>query len=195
MKRRFAWHLVALAATFLAAGTARAAVQGQYRVCSLGVGGWQLFEQDGRVYLVKPRPVELRRGRGARWYVSAPAVKDEKGRFLAADPSGRRASVHLVRGSGPHAQWTFDVTAHLSPGMVESGKGSWFKEGPSGFQFKLRMAGGPYKGWYLAAEELTEEQKKREGRVLVLRPLKLVKDARKAAVFTYVEVQYEVDHK
>jgi hypothetical protein len=185
MKRLSAWHLASVVATFLAApGGGEAAVQGKKYVCALSVGGWRLCEKDGRAYLA-----EAGRGKAEKWYVSAPTVKDQVGRALSADPKGRSPSVHLVRDKGPHTRWTFEVLTHLHPRPAKDEP--HLKEGVSGIEFKLRVAAGPYKGWYVAAEE----PKKRKGRDPVLRPLKLVKDRFEAAVFTYVEAEYEVDHK
>ena len=184
MKRRLAWHLAGVTAMLLAAGGAGAAVQGKKHLCALSVGGWQLSEKDGRAYLA-----EARRGKAEKWYVSAPTVTDQGGRALSADPKGRSPSVHLVRDKGPHTRWTFEVLTHFHPRPARDEPR--LKEGVSGIQFKLRVAGGPYKGWYVAAEG----QEKGKGRDRVLRPLKLVKDRSEAAVFTYVEVKYEVDHK
>jgi hypothetical protein len=194
MKRRWAGHLAAqvVAAAFLAlAGGVQAGVQAREYVCSLDVGGWQLCEKDGRVYLAPPGPGMRGRGMG-QWYVSAPTVKDQKGRLLAADPRGRSPSVRLVRDRGDHAQWTFQITTLLLPRRY---RGSGLKEGPSGIHFKLKMAGGPFKGWYLGAEAPPERRKEAKGREPRLRALKLVKDRRQAAVFTYVEVRYRVDHR
>ena len=69
------------------------------------------------------------------------------------------------------------------------------KEGPSGFEFRAKMAAGPFKGWYLAAGHRTVKEKTSKVKEPVVRPLKLVPDVKKATTFTYIEENYYVDHK
>jgi hypothetical protein len=80
----------------------------------------------------------------------------------------------------------------------KSGKGleAKMKEGPSGFRFRVLVAEGLFKGWYLAAEETASEPKEEgKGKGPAVRRLKLVRERRDATVFTYIEENYFVDHK
>ena len=124
-----------------------------------------------------------------QWYVSAPTIKSQSGKFLGNDPEGRTPSVCLVKDKGANTRWAFDIVDHISPGRDRSER--TFKVGPSGFQFRAKMADGPFKNWYLAAEEPNE----RKGDGPVTRRLKLVRDVKEATVFTYIDANYYVDHK
>ncbi len=193
MKQRTVWQLTALAAVLLGlAGTARAAVQGRSGVYWLGSGDWQLRELDGEACLVPSRlprsgwpPPEKT---GHEWTVSTPTIKSKSGKFLACDPEGRSPSVQLVKEKGANTRWTFDILSNLNPGASREERGR-FKEGFNGFRFRVQMAEGPFKGWYLACEE------PQEGKETAPRRLKLVRDGRDATVFTYIETNYFVDHK
>jgi hypothetical protein len=200
MRQRVAWQLAGVAVVLLSgAGVSRAAVQGQEWVYWLGTGDWQLCEKEGGVCLVESHwdrsdgPPRNQRG---RWYVSAPTIKAESGKFLASDPAGRTPSVSLVSEKGAHTRWVFVFVARLAPGRAEGqSKGVNLKDGPSGFTFRVKAAEGPFQNWYLAAEEPTTEPDKGKGGEAVARPLKLVPDVKKATVFTYIEENYYVDHK
>jgi hypothetical protein len=72
-------------------------------------------------------------------------------------------------------------------------EGGRFREGPAGFTFRVKLADGPFKDWYLAAEERGVEPK--DGEEPVRRRLKLVRHVKEATVFRYVETSYFVDHK
>jgi hypothetical protein len=184
--RRAVWQSALLASVFLGVGGALASVQVRKTVCSLGLGEWSLCAKDGHVCLVK-----VARDKAPRWHVTAPTIKDEKGRFLACDPAGKPPTLHLVNDRTPHTQWAFEITARIGPEEVEAGKGVSMKRGDAGFRFKLRMEQGPFKGWYLAAGDVPEGQEKRGGREPT-RPLQLVRDARDAAEFTYVRERFDI---
>jgi hypothetical protein len=109
-------------------------------------------------------------------------------KFLACDPEGRIPSVQLVKDKGASTRWTFDNLSNLNPGAAREERGR-FKEGLEGFRFRIMMAEGPFKGWYLTCEGPPE------GKDTAPRRLKLVRDARDATVFTYIETNYFVDHK
>jgi hypothetical protein len=192
MKQRTAWQLAALAAVLLGAvGTARAAVQGRSGVYWLGSGDWQLRERDGEACLV---PSRLPKGgwpppkNDHAWTVSTPTIKSKSGKFLACDPEGRSPSVHLVKDKGANTRWTFDIMSNLNPGASREERGR-FKEGLDGFHFRVLVAEGPFKGWYLTCEEPPE------GKETAPRRLKLVRDVRDATIFTYIDTDYFVDHK
>jgi hypothetical protein len=193
MKPRTAWQWIGLAAVVLVgAGIARAAVQGRDGVYWLGTGSWQLREIDGNAYLLKcplPRNDWLDPKDHFKWTVSVPTIKSQTGRFLASDPEGRDPSVHLVAEKGANTRWVVEVVDRLFPGRSEE---RGIRAGPEGFTFRVKLAEGPFEDWYLAAEERTVAPR---GRGPALRPLKLVRGARQASVFTYVETNYFVDHK
>jgi hypothetical protein len=192
MKQRTAWQLAGLAAVLLGSvGSARAAVQGRSDVGWLGSGDWQLREQDGEACLVPSRfpksgwpPPEKRH----EWTVNTPTIQGKSGKFLGIDPEGRTASVLLVKDKGVNTRWTFDIVSNLKPGPSTEERGR-FKEGHEGFRFRVLVAEGPFKGWYLACEEPPE------GKETAPRRLKLVREAREAILFTYVDTNYFVDHK
>jgi hypothetical protein len=207
MKQRVALQLISLAAVLLpGAGLSWAAIQGRVTVCWLGAGGWQLREKAGEVYLALcpwDKSYTLPSEKRYRWHVSAPTIRAESGKSLASDPSGRTPLVRLVSGKGANARWVFEVVCCLQP---EQGEGKKvLKEGLSGFTFRVRAAEGPFKGWYLAAEELAAGQKGRKGQVVDqkehkgqqpgLKRLRLVREVKGATVFTYIDVNYVVYHK
>ena len=72
-------------------------------------------------------------------------------------------------------------------------EGLTFYEGESGFKFRLQVAEGKYKGWYLAADKPPDEDPK--GRKTIWRALKVTKDVKQAVVFTHVEKRFSVGHK
>jgi hypothetical protein len=192
MMRHVVWPLLGLAALVLVeAGSAQAAVQGKCPVYWLGTGDWQLREKAGGVYLVEcPLPAKdwLLDENRWEWHVSAPTIQSQTGKFLASDPEGRNPSVHLVAEKGAHTRWVFEFVDRLSPGPSKE-EGGRFREGPAGFTFRVKLADGPFKDWYLAAE--VPKDRKEPAR----RRLKLVRHVKEATVFRYVETSYFVDHK
>src|SRR5262249_13578366 len=124
----------------------------------------------------------------------------------ASDPEGRTPLVRLVSDKGANARWVFEFVSRLHPGEAKGeSKGVSLKEGPSGFTFRVKAAEGPFKGWYLAAEELAAGQKGRGGQEVGrkgrkgqdprLRRLRLVRAVKGATVFTYIDENYFVDHR
>jgi hypothetical protein len=181
MKQRVASHLIGLAVVLLwGAGISRAGFQAKERVYWLGTGDLELCEKPEGAYLVEsPRDRWDRVPSGlSRWSVSAPTIQSPSGKFLAGDPEGRNPTVHLVGEKGANARWVFEFASPVRPGRSREGP---YKEGPSGFTFRVKLAEGPFKDWYLAAEER--------------RCLKLVPDLKEATVFTYIEENYYVGHK
>jgi hypothetical protein len=195
--KRVTWRRAGLAAVLLlAAGVATAGVQERQAVYWLGTGDWQLCARDGEAVLVVSRWRKsgwLRADNRDEWEVSAPTIKTKSGKFLGSDPDGRTPSVHLVKDKGANTRWAFDIVANLQPGPAK-GEERPMKEGPSGFRFRVLLAEGPFKCWYLAAEETVTEPKD-EGKGPATRRLKLVREAKDATVFTYIEENYFVDHK
>ncbi len=190
MTRQFAWTLAGFVAVSLGVtGLSRAAVQLKADVCQIRMKHWTLREKDGRVGLVATRP-----GKSPKWSVSAPTVQDPAGRFLASDPKGLQPTVELVAEKGMNTIWSFDILARVEPVLEDAGGHQMKKVGPSGFQFKMKMAAGPFKDWYLAAGDLPEGQDDRVGHEDALHPLKLVKEPKAAAIFTYVETEFSIGH-
>jgi hypothetical protein len=197
MKQRTAWQRFALTALlFWSAGISWAAVQGRDPVYWLGTDDWQLREQGGEVYLVQSSwdmSDRLPKVNRHEWRVSTPTITGPSGKFLGSDPEGRTPSVHLVPEKGANTRWVFEFVTNLSPGPSREERR--MKEGPAGYRFRARMAEGPFKDWYLAAEEPPCEAKERKGNEPAARRLKLVRNVKEATVFTYIEVNYFVDHK
>jgi hypothetical protein len=196
MKQATGWQLLGVAAALLAAaGPCRAAVQGRAGVYWLGVGDRQLREVDGEPCLVPSGglpPERLPPEQRHPWAVSVPTIKAPSGKYLGADPQGRDPSVHLYPARGDHTRWVVEFVDHLSPGR--SREEPRLKEGPEGFTFRVKLAEGPFKDWYLAAEAAPAPEAGPD-RKPAPRRLKLVRGAREATVFTYVETNYFVDHK
>jgi hypothetical protein len=197
--KRVTWQRASLAAVLLlAAGVATAGDQAREGVYWLGTGDWQLCERDREAVL---RASGWRKGKSGwvpadsrdEWYVSAPTIKSKSDKFLGSDPDGRTPSVQLVKDKGANTRWVFDIVANISPG--HGNEGVQYKVGPSGFRFRVKMDEGPFKGWYLAAEETaTEPKEEGKGKGPATRRLKLVRAARDATVFTYIEENYFVKH-
>jgi hypothetical protein len=200
MKQVLAWLLISGAAIHLSSsGTCRAAVQGRDWVYWLGIGDWRLCPQGKGVFLVKTpwdREESFRGDPSGKWTVSAPTIEAANGKFLASDPAGRKPSVHLVAKQGANTRWAFEFISRLRPKTAKYS--DRFQEGPKGFTFRVKLAAGPFKGWYLAAEKRTIEKqvkgKKGKSKKIALRPLKLVRDVKKATTFTYIEENYFVSH-
>jgi hypothetical protein len=200
MKQRVVWQL-GLAVVFLTGvGTSRAGVQGHVTVCWLGTKDWQLREKKGKVYLVEydwqgvAARIENKPSdafKSYQWHVSAPTIHSQSGKFLGNDPEGRTPSVCLVKDKGANTRWAFVIVDYISPGHGRSIGERELKVGPSGFQFRAKMTDGPFKNWYLAAEEPNE----RKGDGPGTRRLKLVRDVKEATVFSYIDANYYVDHK
>jgi hypothetical protein len=137
----------------------------------------------------------LWQGLPVRALVSTPTIKASSGKFLAGDPAGRNPTVHLVANPrGGSARWVFEFVSRLAPGSSREERGR-FREGPAGFTFRVKMAAGPFKDWYLAAGDPAPGPKTAQGEKTVRRPLKLVKSVKDATVFSYIEENYFVDHK
>ena len=199
MKRQGAWQFVGLTAFLLSAtAVGRAAVQCREGIYWLGTGKWQLCSDGDRVYLVQSHGNRSDRYRGDKsrwWFVSTPTIKADSGKFLAGDPAGRNPTVHLVaKPRGASERWVFEFVIRLEP-RIAKGECPRFREGLSGFTFRVKKAAGPFKNWYLAAGEPAPGPKNARGEKTVRRPLKLVRSIRDATVFSYIEENYFVDHK
>jgi hypothetical protein len=193
MKRRVLWQFGLTVIVLTGAGTSHAGIQVSSTVCWLGTGNWQLREKEGDVRLVPcswQESAALPKDKRHQWEVSAPTIKSQSGKFLGSDPKGRGPSVYLVKDKGVNTRWAFDIVAKVRPRNLS--KIEMSKEGPSGFRFRVKMAEGPFKNWYLAAEEVAAEPQ--QGQAAATRSLRLVRDAKDATVFTYIEENYHFKH-
>jgi hypothetical protein len=205
MKQRVALHLLGLAAVLLwGAGNSRAGIQVE-QVYWLGTGTLELCEKPDGAYLVESHAVapglnsgswdRLPRGSASRWYVSAPTIRSQSGRLLAGDPEGRNPTVHLVGEKAANTRWVFEFVSTLQPQSWVTQTRERHKEGPSGFTFRVKMAEGPFQDWYLAAGEPPVQRGEGQDQAPALQPLKLVPDVEGATIFTYIKVNYRVEHK
>jgi hypothetical protein len=191
MKRRVLWQFGLTVIVLTGVGTSYAGIQLRSTVCWLGTGNWQLREKEGDVRLVAcswQKSAALPEDKRHQWEVSAPTIKSQSGKFLGSDPKGRSLSVYLVKDKGVNTRWAFDIVAEVRPRTLSVMEK--FKEGPSGFRFRVKMAEGSFKNWYLAAEEVAAEPQ--QGQAAATRSLRLVRDAKNATVFTYIEENYSV---
>jgi hypothetical protein len=78
-----------------------------------------------------------------KWYVSAPTIKSQSGKYLAGDLEGRDPTVHLVDEKGADTRWAFEFVSTFHP-QFSTEKGVQ-KEGSSGFAFRVKLAEGRFK--------------------------------------------------
>jgi hypothetical protein len=171
-------------------GLTSAGFQVKKHIGALRCEGLQLKSQDAQLGLAKT-------GSGI-WFVSAPTITDAKGLFLCGDPEGKSPTVHLARERGSYGSWAFEFSEKWQSekaGPQEGKSNANFLVGKSGFRFKMKLADGPFKNWYIGLDPLPEEAQGDPKIVSAWRPLKLVQDSKSAAVFDYHEEQYEVGHK
>jgi hypothetical protein len=174
----------------LGVGQTMAGHQVKKHVGALSCEGLQLKSQDGQLGLAKTDS-EI-------WFVSAPTITDAKGLFLCGDPEGKAPTVHLDKERGSYGNWAFEFSEKWQPekaGLKEGRSNAHLLAGKSGFRFKMKLADGPFKNWYLGVAPLPAEAKRDPEKVQAWRPLKLVQDPKSAAVFDYCEAQFEVGHK
>lgn len=171
----------------IACGILLAGFESKKTICKLFIEDWQLQEKDGRLGLAKVD--------SGKWFASAPTITDSDNRYISGDPEGKSPTVHLVEKKNPYVNWAFTFTERLEP--VKTGnRRSEHREGPSGFRFQMQMTEGPYKDWFVAVDPLPESIPQQEApKTPAWRPLKLVRDAKQAATFTYHEVDYGNYHK
>ena len=182
--------LVFLLSSIIGVGMTMAGFQAKKQIGKLSLDGWQLQSHDGQLGLAKID--------SGQWLASAPTITDTKGLFIAGDPDGKTPTVHLIKEKGPHVNWAFEFSESWKPhkaGRAEGRSNSHLLVGDSGFRFKMKVAEGPFKNWYVAVDALPPETKSDPAKVPTWRPLKLVQDPKSAAEFEYLEAHYEVGHK
>ena len=192
---RYVWRLglpIVLVCALLL-GLARVAIAGyqaKKQVAQLTLDGWQLKVEDGQLGLAKTDPV--------KWYASAPVITDEKGLYISADPDGKNPTVQLVKDKGAHVNWAFEFIEQWNPKPAGRNEGLSNADklvGRKGFRFKMKVAEGPFKDWYVAVDPLPAEAKADPEKLPKWRPLKLVQDAKSTAEFVYLDTEYSVGHK
>jgi hypothetical protein len=192
---RYMWTLglpIALVCALLLGLTrvAMAGYQAKKQVAQLSLDGWQLKAEDGQLGLAQTD--------AGKWYASAPVVTDEKGLYVSSDPDGKQPTVYLVKDKGAHVNWAFEFVEQWKPkpaGREEGLSNANKIVGKKGFRFKMKVAEGPFKDWYVAVDPLSAEAKADPKQAPKWRPLKLVQDAKSAAEFVYVDIEYSVGHK
>jgi hypothetical protein len=186
------WQVAGLAVVLLGAAGICRADQWKDSLHWLGVGSWQMYEKDGEAFLSpeQRKSGKLTNDKAQMWRANAPTIKSASGKFLASDPDGHNPSVQLVSEQGPHAEWVFEVVSTLRPTPADKVKPTRADTvlGPSGFTFRAKIAEGPFKDWYLHAEQPAGDHKPPR------RPLKLVRDVQKATVFTFIEELHYINN-
>ena len=187
--------LTVLACFFGAVGIANASKQGKWTVCEIVIDGWQLQLHDGQPELVNPTYDPHRQVRGVRtdWYASAPMIRTKNDLYLAGDPQGKEPTVRLTKehGKDAYAEWAFEFIEKLpAPKPIGHGDYPNMIAGYDGYRFRMYLTDGPYKGWYVAVDELTKQEKEEPNNTPDWRPLKLVKDPKAAAVLEYRTKEY-----
>jgi hypothetical protein len=171
-------------------GASIAGYQVKRHVGALTSDGWQIQSRDGRVGLTRKT--------SGPWFISAPTITDGKGLFLCGDPEGKSPTALLSKDRGPHGNWAFEFSERWEPekaGRKEGLSNAHLLVGKSGFRFKMKLADGPFRNWYVGVEPLPREANGDTTRVPDWRSLILTPDPKSAAVFDYCEVQFEVGHK
>lgn len=154
--------------------------------------GGRLAERDGRLFLLAGRGGIVPRMDGVslcrEWRVGTPYL-ESGGKFLTLDQTEQGINLSLSQ-KGDSARWVIDVLQTKS--LKSDGKN---REGNSGAVFRLRVFDGRYKGWYLAATELNEEQLNSPLNAPLIREFRVVEDPKMALSFDYVDTSYSVHHK
>jgi hypothetical protein len=174
----------------VAIGMTMAGHQAKKHIGALSCEGLQLNARDGQLGLSKTD--------SGIWFVSAPTITDAKWLYLCGDPEGKAPTVHLAKDRGSYGNWAFEFSEKWQPekaGIKEGRSNADFLVGKSGFRFKMKLADGPFKNWYVGVDPLPADAKRDPKKVPAWRPLKLVQDPKSAAVFDYHEEQYDVGHK
>ncbi len=187
-----------LVATILIIGGLTGAIQTKKFVGSLTTSdGASLAEKNGRLVLVYDR-----RGSNVQldvlnvWKISSPYLQTAKGRYLAIDQSEDEVKVFLTEKPADSAKWGIEVLETTSP--TRPTKGSIDERrmlvGTSESRFRLSLADGRFKGFYLAAN-IPNEESVPKGTLPTMLTFKVVKDPKSALTFDYVDTTYAIDHK
>ena len=190
MRNRCAYLGLACAMLIGLGSVAAAGYQAKKQIAQLSLDGWQFKAEDGQLGLAKADT--------GKWFANAPTITDEEGLFVSADPDGTNPTVHLVKDKGAHVNWAFEFLEQWKPKPAPRSEGLSNASkvvGKKGFRFKMKVAEGPFKDWYVAVDPLPADAKEDPAKLPKWRPLKLVQDEKSAAEFEYVDTEYSVGHK
>ena len=162
-------------------------------------GGWIFHLEDEQLFLIEAQAAskfkrELQAQGG--WAINAPTIRSPSGdRFLSVDPNGVSDRVRLDRKKGEHSEWNFHIEKRETPKKA----GVDYREGDSRYTFRLSVANGPFKGWWVGAEDAADGVGKADSPATNQPPrrriVKLFADPKKALLFKYHEASYSVHHK
>jgi hypothetical protein len=137
---RFVLRAATLAMSLFAiVGIVHAGIRVKEAVCKLGIQTWQICERQGEICMADSK---YDSGPFTKWYLSAPTIKDDKGRFLGCDPAGKEPRLALSHVGGPHCKWAFEIDSQVKQ------PNSRFRDqraapGPVGYTLKLKMGQPP----------------------------------------------------
>lgn len=175
------------------------AIQARTFVGSLSLAEGQLAEQDGQVVIVRRRVANAAPVEGALriWTVSAPYLHTGKGQYLAAEELADSVRIRLTDKKDKTANWSIEVLETASPQHPTTGSRGerHLLVGESRTKFRLLLTEGRFKGWYLAAQEPTEEQAAAALNQPIVLDFRVVQSPKQAIVFDYVDTKYAIDHK
>ncbi len=184
--KRYLTRLFILAIVASLATIAHAGIQMKRSSNRIVSGQWQLSYASGVAGMVYQVNAWWAADCGDIWSVSVPTFVSSRGEYLSGDPNGKEPTVVMSDKKTDYTEWAFEFIAKRSlpkPGREE------YREGLEGYDFRIKLANGPFKDWYVGMSDLTEEQTDAPAKV-ALRPLILTKELSKATVFTYVETKY-----
>lgn len=154
--------------------------------------GGRLAERDGKLILVTGRDGIAPRTEGislcGAWRIGLPYL-ESNGRFLTLEQNEQGINLSLGK-KGDSARWVIDPL-QTKP-LKSDGKNL---DGNSGMIFRLRVFDGRYKGWYLAVNELTDDQSKMPLNQPIVREFRAVENPKQALSFDYIDTHYTIHHK
>ncbi|MFO1045017.1 MAG: hypothetical protein U0941_24855 [Planctomycetaceae bacterium] len=148
-----------------------------------------LAEKDGRLVLVKKPERNQINGLSLRgsWKVNTPYI-ESGGKFLTQEQTEQGVNLSLGE-KGDSARWGIEILKIKS--LESDGKN---RIGSSGALFRLRVVEGRYKGWYIAANEPSEELKTTSN-ASSIREFRVVENPKMALTFDFIDTHYSVIHK
>ena len=152
MTRRLAWLFI-LAIVVFTAAIVQASIQLHHSVNRITYGTWELTYSGQEAGMTFIRDVSKEQ-RGGMWTISAPTIQTHAGKYLSGDPNGKQPVVVMTDKKSEFTVWGFEILGRHTPHGVD------YKDGNTGYDFRITLANGPYKDWFVGMSELTEEQKK-----------------------------------
>lgn len=181
-----------------------AGFQHKESVCQLTVDeSEELCLHDGRICLASNRWADAlvrqdaaSQNPGAEvrlsyWRLNAPTIWSGRGSYLSRDPNDKELHLVLDSKKGEHTEWAFDFIKQEHSRRAGIG----LREGFERSTFRLVVANGTFKGYYVGADAFGTELEQAKRREPAFRALKLVKDKRDAIKFDYIETKYWTTHK